>query len=275
MSFWNDYKIPSWWACLDRIEPTLLEGVEEIYRPIPPIPNIHLISLCQESHTQEISNLLRNHFSNNWRCRTELSPKEIKEGIQKKGWIGVVAHESSTNRIVGCAFSIGAKYKDISCGIVDFFCVSPSWRKKGLGRCLLRSLVNATASQNRILHFFIKEGMPLFCMPPLYQGNYIWRKTQKQGKSSPTPGFLFINLYHRSLPEGHSLGELSLYPKGFDPEKVENAIDHSGFDILIMDSKFPHLVERGWKNDSTYQWYCFNFHPGSFFQKEPPFIQRN
>lgn len=271
MAFWKDYVVPSWWGSWIPREPTVLQSRQALVRPVAPISGIHPLRACLPEDAEDITRLLRAHFTVGARCRMELPSARIRAGLQA-GWIGVCARDRSHNRLVGCAFSLPAEFEGRPCGIVDFFCVEPAWRKRGIARSLLRSLVNQTAAADRLIHFFIKEGFPLLSLPPLYQGRWMWRRSRGSKRGSRL-GFGFQDLYHRSLPEGYRLGELVEYPSGASAQEIEEAIDNSPFEIVCMDTRFPHISEKGWKNDITYQWYCFNFHPGSFFSNKPPVFQ--
>jgi GNAT superfamily N-acetyltransferase len=269
MAFWKDYAVPSWWESWISKEAEVLQSRQALFRPVEPIPGIHPLRPCLPADADDITRLLRAHFTVGARCRMELPSARICGGLQA-GWIGVCARDLSHNRLIGCAFSLPAEFEGRPCGIVDFFCVEPTWRKRGVARSLLRSLVNQTAAADRLVHFFLKEGFPLLSLPPLYQGRWMWRRSAGNQKISCPPGFCFQDLYHRSLPEGHRLGELVEYPRGASAQQIEEVIDNSSYEIVCMDTRSPHILGKGWKNDITYQWYCFNFHPGSFFATKPP-----
>ena len=66
-------------------------------------------------------------------------------------------------------------------GIVDYFCVHANYRKQGFAAFLLDELVFSTAQQDRLVHIFLKEGFPLWNIPPLYHSQYISRRRGSAG----------------------------------------------------------------------------------------------
>ena len=87
------------------------------------------------------------------------------------------------------------------------------------------------------------------------------------------------NLHHRTVPEGHTIGELSWVlpqtaevPLAIQKLAVETCVDCSSYDIVLMDSKNPHDTKKSWRKDATYSWYIFNYNPGAFFSVKPFWI---
>ena len=83
------------------------------------------------------------------------------------------------------------------------------------------------------------------------------------------------NLHHRTAPEGHSVGELSWFlpqtaevPLSIQRLAIETCIDCSPYDIVLMDSSFPHS-KKTWEKDESFSWYIFNYNPGGFFTMKP------
>ncbi len=58
---------------------------------------------------------------------------------------------------------------------IDFFCVKPSHRGRGLGSSLLNALLDEQKAINEPASFFLKEGAPLN-MPSFSTSTYVWRK---------------------------------------------------------------------------------------------------
>jgi hypothetical protein len=86
------------------------------------------------------------------------------------------------------------------------------------------------------------------------------------------------DLHHRTAPEGYKVGELAWIlpqtievPVAIQRLAVETCVDSSQFDILLMDSKIPHVSSR-WQRDSSFSWYIFNYNPGGFFSMKPFWI---
>jgi hypothetical protein len=86
------------------------------------------------------------------------------------------------------------------------------------------------------------------------------------------------NTFHRSVPEGWKIGDLSwILPKGDVPVKiqemaVEALVDSCKYEVVLMDSSIPHQKTKGWQKDSPYGYYLFNYNPGHFFSLQPYFV---
>jgi hypothetical protein len=150
--------------------------------------------------------------------------------------------------------------------------------------------------EKRYVHFFLKEGFPLFALPPLYSSKYIHRLPVERGGYKATQvmsneyedsqiylysekGYTIkvcvINQYHFSVPEGWKLGELSWIkcdtatPLDLQKKAVETVIDQCGYDLVLMDIRIPHDTGYKWKQDSAYSWYVFNYNPVTFYTQKP------
>lgn len=338
MRFWKDALAPSW-ASLFGCRPSGLLGTQETllrhYSPQIAPSGFSAVQPLSSQDAPALSHFLRVHYSSgiSSRCRAEVSPERIQQGLEKDGWIVlVVRHLSAGNPLAGVLVSKsagtfswqGRSYPNI--GLIDFFCVAKEYRKKGIGSFLLWEAVRICATQGRLIHFFLKEGWPLLSQPAIYSSRYIHRYTHQrnallsqkvwridhalhspiqlfqhqqwlsnQHQSIPfsipkqlsgdirifrgysDTHFIWIaiqNLFHRSLPEGLSIGEVIWVvgeaPREVKKQLVEEAIDRSGFEVVLMDSQIPHQTRSGWQNDTTFQWYCFNFEMGSYFLGEQP-----
>lgn len=87
------------------------------------------------------------------------------------------------------------------------------------------------------------------------------------------------NIHHRTVPEGHRIGELAwILPKTVEVPleiqklAVEICVDCSPYEIVLLDKKIPHDTKQAWTNDASFSWYIFNYNPGSFFTTKPYFI---
>ena len=119
-----------------------------------------------------ISKLLNEWFedSSTTRSITEVTPEWIRSTYLARHAIWVVAKDIR-GTIRGCVVSFFSKapYPNslAGCGlprawgIVDWFCVHPLWRSKGIGSALLETLDYIAHRIGRNAHMFIKEGLPL------------------------------------------------------------------------------------------------------------------
>lgn len=85
--------------------------------------------------------------------------------------------------------------------------------------------------------------------------------------------------FHRSVPENWKIGEIlwvlphqATTPKLIQTFAIETFVDHAPFDILLMDSSYPHDGRKGWKKDAAFTWYLSNFNTGTYFGLQPYFI---
>jgi GNAT superfamily N-acetyltransferase len=86
--------------------------------------------------------------------------------------------------------------------------------------------------------------------------------------------------HHKTSPEGHTVGELSWFlpqtievPLSIQRLAIEACVDCGKFDIVLMDGRFPHDRQKGWRKDATFSWYLYNYNPGEFFSVKPFWIQ--
>lgn len=187
MSYWNESPGPFWRHFFQSINPfafpqtgVLDKDIVQKKRNISPPQGGSLIIL-QIKHARDIANLLRKHYEMFPRCRIILSEERIRRGFLYDKWLGVGFVSEKTNELIGCIFSRSLGDLHVgnnivpNTGLVDFFCVHRDWRGKGIASFLLQELTYLTATVGRIVHIFIKEGLPLSPLPPIWTGNYIWR----------------------------------------------------------------------------------------------------
>ena len=113
-----------------------------------------------------IAKLLNGFFESNAKCKTDVTVEWVVETfIAGAIWV-VVKDWGGTIR--GCIASIPcpspyntSELDGILWGIVDWYCVHPLWRSKGLGSALLETLDQCAYVERRHAHIFIKEGYPL------------------------------------------------------------------------------------------------------------------
>lgn len=339
MSFWSHSPGPHWshffkslFVCGDSEIGLLNPLLDKVQRTLPAIPGTRVQELT-ELNAPDIEILLHNHYQTFPRSKLVLSSQRIREGFLYDGWIGVGVFTGL--KLIGCAISrdlgtLQIQSNDVPrAGLVDFFCVMESWRKKGIASFLLQELVLLTAKKRRLIHVFQKEGLPLSPIPPVWQSHYIWRKRGSPGgdgsrhyigkegiatrshirsfnyasvlpykgaiASIPhqlsgdselysftykghTMSLCLTDTYHRSVPEGWRIGEISwILPHGNVPLAVqelavEALVDNCEFDVLLMDATLPHQKTKEWQKDSPYGYYLFNYNPGHFFSLKPYFV---
>jgi GNAT superfamily N-acetyltransferase len=156
-------------------------------------------------------------------------------------------------------------------GIVDWFCVHPLWRGKGLASRLLKLLDYITYRIGRKAHVFLKEGYPLPQIP-IYSTVLKCRRagTPRVSKMREGTG-LAIYDYHckerdTDLPmirvEGLQTNEdLGAWEDALDTELPPCWVFVNG--SSVVDSR------KDWRPDSLVSMYAFRWIPGKWFLKKP------
>jgi GNAT superfamily N-acetyltransferase len=173
-------------------------------------------------------------------------------------------------------------------GMIDYFCIHPAYRKKGIGRTLLSCMHNIT-ERPIPPHLMLLEGIQV-SIPPISADLYlsvqtagqtagritevaeedrqrIWKLCVKgnvwseyEGNETKiwktASGYVAIwNTFHYSIPGGLRIGQIV----GYTGEAFQDAagtVEH-GYGILLM-SGLSCLREEGWKIDSPYQIIAYN-----------------
>jgi len=161
-----------------------------IDRPeLPETLNPHCkISAASLVDVSGIAILLNQHFEPaKKRVQTAVTPAWIRATYLANHAIWIIAKDRM-GTIRGCisSFRISDPYPNSlkGCGVmnpwgvVDWFCVHPLWRSKGVGTALLEALDLITYKIGRKAHVFLKEGLPL-PLPhvPVYITTLMCRKT--------------------------------------------------------------------------------------------------
>lgn len=271
-------------------------------------------------HASDIYKLLQKHYSMYPRSKVSLTEEQITHFLEKEGCTGIGIYFNLL--LVGFLLSrplgflmMGTKSIDNQqLGLIDFFCVDETHRKKGIGSKLLHAMAYECSKKGYVAHLFLKEGMPLTSLPPLYSSNYIWRPKRVPNpvnlsnfirpavelpRDSPfwnapqtlyhtkvfecfafnPPIFVGItDLFHKTDSDNRTMGEVSWVwynpKKGTHGEEklrrvVETVVDSfSTYDMIFMDTVIPHDGSL-WSTDVLFEYYVWNFHPGTFFKTRP------
>ena len=116
--------------------------------------------VAQTSDAAGIAKLLNAHFETNPRCSTAVTVNWVLESILLHDAIWIVSKDTG-GTIRGCVCSSACKppypdaYDGIYC-IVDWFCVHPLCRSKGLGSSPLETMNYVKYERGRRCHLFLK-----------------------------------------------------------------------------------------------------------------------
>ena len=282
MSFWSTSSCQTWLGLVSSWitshPPQLLES--------PPLHPIHPIRGCTfgkatEADLQQLPAFWEQWFSTTSRCSIPLSA--IKS---RPHWDIVVARRG--NEVIGTLvrrWIVGLHIKEAympKAGVIDFFCVHPAWRKKGIGRSLLYLIQNQTPRPIPPHLMLWETYVPT--IPPVAAGSY-WRKEfvprQVEGVHAPWPsvgrsiwsepgsdvhiypvegGHVYIwNTWHRRIPQGDAIG-IVMACTG----KIETV--QSPFGLLLADTKY-----EGWEYNGPFQWGLYMMNAG-FISTEFPLL---
>lgn len=182
-SFWRDNpcapgwtdRVSSWW---NDDSPRLIQ-MEQYVVPFQPILGCTLLRGKKE-HASSISQFWTRYFVQTSLCKCFVPTEHIETCIEDKSWDVFLIVHKSTNEIVGTAVRRWLHELHIKnvvwkkAGMVDFFCVHPSYRKKGIGRWLLATLHN-TVNPPMPPHLILWEGFQVK-IPPTVQNIYYVKK---------------------------------------------------------------------------------------------------
>jgi len=230
-----------------------------------------------------ITKLLNEWFKDpDARAVASVTPEWVRSSYLEHQAIWVVAKDIG-GTIRGCvaSFRIVSPYPNSleGCGkmhpwgIVEWFCVHPLWRSKGLGSALLETLDLVTYKLGRKAHIFLKEGNPL-PLPhvPIYA---TWLKCRKAGNASVKrmSEYTGLAVYPYSEIERES-GLPLIRVEGLndarDLKEWEDALDTQLPECWVFVSG-SYLVDykRGWETDSLVSMYAFRWSPGKWLSSVP------
>lgn len=230
-----------------------------------------------------ISKLLNEWFEDKTsKTKANVTPEWIRATYLDNHAIWIVAKDSK-GTIRGCvsSFIIQSPYpnsltgcgKPHPWGIVDWYCVHPLWRSKGVGSVLLEVLDFVTYRIGRKAHVFLKEGVPL-SLPhiPVYATYLKCRKAgSKEVKEMSEDSGLTVYPY-QEIERSSGLPMIRL--EGLHTEKDlddwENALDTELPECWVFVTSDCNLRnERGWKTDALISMYAFRWAPGKWLGTKP------
>jgi GNAT superfamily N-acetyltransferase len=285
--FWKG-KVPLWTQFKNFVKQSDLTLLD---LEIPQIPSDLKPGNCviQVSKLRDVDGICK--LLNEWfedktsKTKADVKSEWLRRTFLDNHAIWIVAKDAK-GTIRGCvsSFLIKAPYpssltgcgKPYPWGIVDWYCVHPLWRSKGIGSALLETLDLITYKIGRKAHVFLKEGIPL-PLPhiPIYT---TYLKCRKAGS--------------KEIKQMSDDTGLVLYPyqeveraTGLPMVKVEGLYKKHGLDDWedALDTELPEcwvfvtsdcLVknEKGWKTDALISMYAFRWSPGKWFGSKPSIL---
>jgi GNAT superfamily N-acetyltransferase len=230
-----------------------------------------------------ISKLLNEWFyETDARAKAAVTPEWVQASYIQNEAIWIVAKDIG-GTIRGCvaSFRMVAPYPNSleGCGkmhpwgLVDWYCLHPLWRSKGVGSALLETLDLVTYRIGRKAHVFLKEGNPL-ALPhiPIY---FTWLKCRKAGnpgikKMSENTGLTVYPYSEIERESGIPLIRVEGLQDKTDLKEWEDALD-SQLPVSWVFVSGSAVVDdkRGWKTDSLVSMYAFRWSPGKWLGFAP------
>jgi GNAT superfamily N-acetyltransferase len=273
MSFWSHSPGPTWWhwfqslnVCIEQDIGLLNDSLHRVPKLLksPSGTRIHELT---ELNAKDVETLLNQHYQTFPRSKIFLSAQRIREGFLYDGWLGIGVYTGL--KLIGCAISRDLGTLHVAgnevprTGLVDFFCVAESWRKKGIASLLLQELVILTAKKGRLVHVFQKEGLPISPLPPVWQSHYIWRMKgivgeekgyigkEEIGTRSPIRSFN----YAECIPYK---GVIASVPNQLTGDSELYSFNYRGYTMnLCITDTFHRSVPEGWRIGEI-QWILSN-----------------
>jgi GNAT superfamily N-acetyltransferase len=261
-----------------------LASIEQPVVPDNVTPGGCRVGISKLKDVAGISKLLNDWFEDpSSKTKADTSPEWIRKTYLENEAIWIVARDSK-GTIRGCvsSFRIKAPYpnsissgcgKSYPWGVVDWYCVHPLWRSKGLGSVLLEILDLVTYRIGRKAHIFLKEGYPL-PLPhvPVFS---TWLLCRKAGspliKEMDDDTGLTVYPYHEVERETRlPLVRIEGLPTKVGLSEWEDALDNSLPECWVFVSCSSEVdYKRGWKTDSLVSMYAFRWHPGKWLGSRP------
>jgi hypothetical protein len=254
--------------------------------PLPEVPMSSVIAKCTISvasidDCNGISRLLNDEFDRG-KVKTNTTPDWIRSTYLEHRAIWLIAKDTGgTVRACISSFEIESPYPNSlrTCGgmnpwgLVDWFCVHPLWRGKGIASNLLETLDYITYTIGRKAHIFLKEGIPL-PLPhiPVYATVLYCRKAGTSGLKQMREGTgLLIHEYHCvERATGIPMVRVEGLDTDMDLQTWENALDTELPECWIFVSGSSVIdMSRGWKPDSLVSMYAFRWVSGKWLGKRP------
>ena len=293
---WSSH-FQSWWS---SSPPRILESSVSLpsHRPLRQVPGTGIVE-ATPANAAELADFWERWFSPSKSSRCCMPAAHIQKALSEKRWTAFLCRRSDTGALVATIVRRriqGLRVKQArwpEAGIVDFFCVHPAWRRKGVGRLLLGVLEGSqsTPRGGPPPHLILWEGLHLSIPPLSVGGLWMTRCAVRQGGNPvkgqqaagdswatlatgravtsdfhaspettvwtfPSGTIAVWNTFHRSIPDGAHVRIVLAYSSKEAVEEYTRSEAAAGT-ILLADTQFP-----GWSLDSPFQWIAYNLLPG-------------
>jgi hypothetical protein len=173
LSWWEWLKRKSLSAFLNPAEPRCISSTLA-KTPIPKSDFFSTPTRAKAEHAAEYSLFLQRHFYPS-STPVELSIPQTTLSILLETQLVIGAEIRDTDKsLIGCVFDIYAGHvQGQPSGLVSWFCIHPSWRKRGVGSVLLFALYSF--SRPRQIHWWRNDGGLRSPLPPIWSDTHLVR----------------------------------------------------------------------------------------------------
>jgi GNAT superfamily N-acetyltransferase len=306
MSFWtNNPCVPTWTEFFQSYfysRPAKLIDPRPSAKAIPPFPRYSGLSLrrAMPEDILQLPTLWGRWYSTSKSARCVVPLAHIQKCAAAGKW-DILVCVKGDGEVVGTLarrWIEGLHMREVrwpKAGIIDYFCIHPAYRNKGIGRSLLSLLHNTTTAAGIVPpHLMMWEGIQL-SVPPVSAGLFMYKKCSPVGGlqveklesaaarevwtglqrgnqlwseydssagetsvwSSHKGPVAIWNTFHRSVPEGLLIGIVVVGSS----EAADALSSASGHPFGILLAAWPLRMD-GWQIDSPYQWISYNTHVG-------------
>jgi ribosomal protein S18 acetylase RimI-like enzyme len=302
-SFWREtFCAPTWSSYLESWlygYPSKLIDTSNHLLKVSLSPGL-VLRQATAADVEQLPEFWTRYFSDTTRCIVPLL--HIQQKVSTSSWlILVVVREdivigSLVRRAIDNLHMREVVWKKAA--VIDYFCIHPAYRKRGIGRALLAKIHNIVEKPVQP-HLMLLEGVQTR-IPPCAAGVFVSKRCQHTNlailpvveghekiwadcvkgclvRSDWTGGegsaevslwqigsshVAILNTFHYSIPDGARIGIILGYTGGFSTlEKVGVTVGH-GYGVLLLGVSVAESISHAWSLDSPFQWISYNTNNG-------------
>jgi hypothetical protein len=260
MNFFSDPPALSWYTWLSRRllsnpkAPTLISITPKEIRPCMDC----LPTLAKKTRANLYTNFLSKYFTIN--VQTYVYP-EIFESLGDD-LIGAELCDKN-GELIGVVFSMYVGIiNNTPAGLINWLCVRPDMRKKGVTDCLLNSI--QTFAYPRTIHLFRNDGWLKSPLPPLWTDTRIYRKRVLRMTTAvvKVPLEQKRSIIYEAWKKAHPMGLI------FDDPSRKNSLVEvweykSNGTLLVLQQTFENTLSTNCRWCEIIFWSCNNSYAGT------------
>lgn len=221
---WFVRRIAEWFQ--DPLQPSLLTS-QLLTQPIRS-PTGRPVQEIQPAECEEVSRFLHTYFTDQTSPVTlNIPPHILTRRVQEGRWKGFAlrTYKGALVGVVWCLYA--GQWKGTAAGLITWLCVEPSWRKRGVVNCLLRTVAKETRPW--CIHIWRTDGWLQSPVPPVFTQMRLVRRSIRQRtnlRSHSKQGDPTIQLHTGPLPQNIIDVWKRMHPTGLC---FEGALDKSDY----------------------------------------------